>query len=65
MKKSKELKEMTAAELVNRLEDTQKELFNLRMQQVAGQLENPVRIRQVRREVARIKTLLNAQKEVV
>jgi large subunit ribosomal protein L29 len=65
MKKSKELKEMTAEELATQLDDSQKELFNLRMQQTAGQLEKPSRIREVRRSIARIKTLLNVQKEVV
>jgi len=65
MKKSKELNEMTAEELATQLDDSQKELFNLRMQQTAGQLEKPSRIREVRRSIARIKTLLNAQKEVV
>lgn len=55
--KVKDLKEKTVEELNQQLEDTQKELFNLRLQQVAGQLENPSRIRELRRTVARIKTL--------
>ena len=55
--KVKDLKEKTVEELVQQLEDTQKELFNLRLQQATGQLENPSRIRDLRRTVARIKTL--------
>jgi large subunit ribosomal protein L29 len=60
--KVKDLREKTAAELNQQLEDTQKELFNLRLQQVAGQLENSSRIRDLRRSVARVNTLL-AEKE--
>ncbi|MFC1467095.1 50S ribosomal protein L29 [Verrucomicrobiota bacterium] len=57
--KVKDLKEKTVEELNQQLEETQKELFNLRLQQVAGQLENSSRIRDLRRTVARIKTLQN------
>jgi large subunit ribosomal protein L29 len=60
--KIKDLREKTAEELAQQLEDTQKELFNLRLQQVAGQLENPSRIRELRRAKARIITL-QAEKE--
>ncbi len=59
MKKVKELTDMTTVELQQQLEDAKKELFTLRLQQVAGQLENPLRIRAVRRSVARIKTVMN------
>ena len=55
--KVKDLKEKTVEELAQQLEDTQKELFNLRLQQAVGQLENSARIRELRRTVARIKTL--------
>ena len=55
--KVKDLKEKTVEELNQQLEESQRELFNLRLQQVAGQLENPSRIRELRRTVARIKTL--------
>ena len=57
--KVKDLREKTAEELNQQLVEAQKELFNLRLQQVAGQLENPSRIRDIRRSVARINTLLN------
>jgi len=59
MKKVKQLTDMTTAELQQQLDDAKKELFNLRLQQVSGQLENPLRIRAVRRSVARIKTVMN------
>jgi len=59
MKKVKELSNMTAAELNEQLDDAKKELFNLRLQQVSGQLENPLRIRAVRRAIARVKTIMN------
>jgi len=59
MKKVKQLTDMTAVELQQQLDDAKKELFNLRLQQVSGQLENPLRIRAVRRSVARIKTVMN------
>ena len=59
MKKTKELKDMTGDELQEQLGDAKKELFNLRLQQVSGQLENPLQIRAVRRSIARIKTIMN------
>jgi len=59
MKKIKELTDMTTVELQQQLEDAKKELFTLRLQQVSGQLENPLRIRATRRSVARIKTVMN------
>ncbi len=59
MKKTKELKDMTGGELQEQLDDAKKELFNLQLQQVSGQLENPLQIRAVRRSIARIKTIMN------
>lgn len=59
MKKTKELREMTTAELQQELGDARKELFELRQKQVSGQIENPLRIRSVRRSVARLKTMMN------
>ncbi len=59
MKNTKELKDMTGDELQEQLDDAKKELFNLRLQQVSGQLENPLQIRAVRRSIARIKTIMN------
>jgi len=59
MKKTKELKDMTTAELQEQLDDAKKEMFTLRLHQVSGQLENPLQIRAVRRSIARIKTIMN------
>jgi len=59
MSKTKQLTDMTTAELQEQLDDAKKEMFNLRLQQVSGQLENPLQIRSVRRSIARIKTIMN------
>ena len=60
--KLKELKEMTVAELDQQLAEVKKEQFNLKLQQVSNQLENPARIKELRRTVARIKTLQKQKK---
>ncbi|MDF7823793.1 50S ribosomal protein L29 [Pontiellaceae bacterium B12227] len=60
--KVNELKEMTIEELDQQLEDIKKEQFNLKLQQVSGQLENPSRMKELRRTVARIKTIQTAKK---
>ncbi len=60
--KAKELMEMTTEELEQQLLDIKKEQFNLQLQQVTGQLENPARLKELRRTVARIKTIQNQQK---
>lgn len=52
-------------ELKEKLLDLNKEAFNLRFQVVSGQLENTARVRQVRRDVARIKTALVARQRTV
>ena len=54
-----ELRAKTPDELRTRLVELKKEAFNLRFQQATSQLENTARIRVVRREVARVKTILN------
>lgn len=54
-----DLRTKTADELSSQLEALHKEAFNLRFQRASGQLENTARVRQVRREAARIKTILN------
>lgn len=56
-----DLKKKETKDLKKMVLDLKKESFNLRFQKVAGQLANTARVRQVRRSVARIKTLLNAQ----
>ncbi|MEN7972236.1 MAG: 50S ribosomal protein L29 [Verrucomicrobiota bacterium] len=61
--KVKDLKEMTMEELNQQLQDIKKEQFNLQLQQVSGQLENPARLKELRRSVARIKTIQNQKVE--
>ena len=56
---AKELNTKTPAELREQLVALKKEAFNLRFQQATGQLENTARMRIVRRDVARIQTVLN------
>ena len=57
-KAAAELRELNDTELEHRLGEAKEELFNLRFQNATGQLDNISRIPQVRREVARIETLL-------
>ncbi|EJY56863.1 ribosomal protein L29 [Alicyclobacillus hesperidum URH17-3-68] len=56
--KATELRELSSEELASRIEGLKDELFNLRFQLATGQLENPMRIRQVRKDIARAKTIL-------
>ena len=56
--KAAELRELPDEELLARLEANKEELFNLRFQSVTGQLDNPMRIKQTRKHVARILTLM-------
>ena len=57
--KSVDVRAKTNDELATELESLQKEAFNLRFQRASGQMENTARVRQVRRDVARIKTILH------
>ncbi len=57
--KPAELREMTTVELQEQLEKDRQELFNLRFQAATQQLENPRRVREVRKNVARILTILS------
>ena len=54
----KKMREMTEVELNTELGKMKKELFNLRFQHVTGQLENPVKMRELKRDIARVKTIL-------
>jgi large subunit ribosomal protein L29 len=58
VKKVKELRELTDEELQRKLIDLKDELFRLRFQLATGQLENPMRIREVKRTFARAKTII-------
>ena len=57
--KSKDLLTKTKDELIERIQFLRKEQFNLRFQMVNGQIENPVRFKLIRREIAAIKTIIN------
>ena len=59
--RASDLRTRTPDELGDQLETLGKEIFNLRFQRASGQLENTSRFRQVRREMARIKTVLGAR----
>ncbi len=59
MAKATEMREKTVDELRQEESDLRKELFNLRFQQVTGEIENPLRIRHVRKDIARILTVIN------
>lgn len=61
-KSSKKLRELSVEELTTRRRELKEEALMLRVQKEAGQLENPSRIRQARRDVARIETLLTAKR---
>ena len=56
--KAKELRELTRDELVQKESDLQAELFNLRFRLATGQLDNPMTIKAVRKDLARVKTVL-------
>ena len=58
MAKVREIRELGEVELMEKLESLKEELFNLRFQLATGQLDNPMRIKQARHEVARILTVL-------
>ena len=64
MTKASELRELNDAELVQKLAEAKEEHFNLRFQSATGQLDNSARIGDIRREVARINTLLR-EREIV
>ena len=58
--KAAELREMSAAELPKKLADLKAELFNLRFQHAINQLDNPMRIEAVKKDIARVKTVMRA-----
>ena len=61
MAKNKSLADLGDTDLIERLSESKEELFNLRFQLVTGQLENHARVREVKREVARVLTELRAR----
>ncbi len=56
--KPSEMREITAEELRHKEQDLRKELFNLRFQQATGEIENPMRIRAIKKEIARMLTVI-------
>ena len=56
--KAKEIRQMNETELNNKLKDLKGELFNLRFQMATGQLDNPMRLKGVCRDIAKIKTVV-------
>ena len=56
--KAKEIRDLTTAEIEEKIKSLKEELFNLRFQLATGQLENTARIREVRKTIARMKTVI-------
>jgi large subunit ribosomal protein L29 len=56
--KVSELRELAVEELQRKEQDLRKELFNLRFQQATGEIENPMRIRTIRKDIARVLTVV-------
>ena len=57
--KAKDIRERSADELRKMLGDLEEQLFKLRFQKSTGQIENPVKIREVRKDIARVLTVIN------
>ena len=64
-KEIKGLRDLTSEELQRKETDLRKELFNLRFQSVLGRMENPMRISEVRKTIARVKTLIREKTKVL
>jgi large subunit ribosomal protein L29 len=60
--RARELRELSVDELSQKERDLKEELFNLRFQRATGQLENLMRLTQVKRDIARVKTVLGEKK---
>lgn len=56
--KNKEIRDLTNEQILAKIEECKEELFNLRLSQATGNLEKPSRIRELRKQVARMKTIL-------
>lgn len=59
--KPSEIREMSAEDMCEKLASLKEELFNLRFQHATGQLDNPMRIKEVKKSIARIKTIQTEQ----
>ena len=60
--KASELREGTGEELERKEQDLRRELFNLRFQQATGEIENPMRIRAIKKDIARVLTVAREKK---
>ena len=58
MMKAKELKNLSSEELAKKMDELKKDLFMLRMQHATNQLDNPMRLNAVKKDIARIKTII-------
>ena len=65
MMKAKELKNLSAEELAKKLDELKKDLFMLRMQHATNQLDNPMRLATVKKDIARIKTIIREKETTV
>jgi len=59
--KANEVRKMSGEALQTKLQDLKKDLFNLRLQHATNQLDNPIRIAQVKKDIARVKTIIREQ----
>lgn len=63
--KANEIKDLTVTELEEKLAELKQELFNLRFQHTINQLENPMRMKAVKRDIARVKTFIRKQESEI
>ena len=59
--KANEIRNLSVEELDKKLADLKKDLFNLRLQHATNQLDNPIKIAQVKKDIARVKTIIREQ----
>ena len=57
--KAQEIRKLQTPDIENKIKELKEELFNLRFQQATGNLQNPARIKQIRKTIARMKTIIN------
>jgi large subunit ribosomal protein L29 len=63
--KPREIRDLTKEEILIRKEELEKEIFNLKIRQATKQIDNPLRIRVLRREISRITTILNEDEKKI
>ena len=64
MMKAKELKNLSVAELTKKLDELKKDLFMLRMQHATNQLDNPMQLASVKKDIARVKTIIREKTNI-